>query len=67
MDRGASSLWGLAKRLATARARRGKTNWEKLRKRVIPPRRKKSFWSQAKSMVYGTGSREPDRKILKVL
>ena len=68
-DRHASTLWGLAKRLATARARRGKTNWRKARTRLLPQNssRKQSFWFRAKGMVYGQGQTEADRKLLKIL
>ena len=63
-----SFLWGLAKKLATARARRGKTNWKRARTRLIPRReRKQSFWLRAKGIVYGQGQPEPDRKIIKIL
>ena len=67
-DRQPSSLWSLAKRLATARARRGKTNWRRARTRIISRRqRKQSFWLRAKGIVYGQAQAEPDRKILKIL
>ena len=67
-NREASSLWGLAKRLAFARAKRGKTNWKKAHKKVILPQRKKkkSFWFQAKNIVF-TGAEPSDRKIIKVV
>ena len=67
-DRQASSLWGLAKRLAFARAKRGKTNWKRARNKVILPnrRKKKSFWFQAKSLVF-TGAEPRDKKIIKVV
>ena len=67
-ERQPSSLWGLAKRLAFARAKRGKTNWRRARTRIIPRKqRKQSFWLRAKGIVYGQGQPEPDRKILKIL
>ena len=67
-DRQAPALWGLAKRLAMARAKRGKTNWMKARQRISERRkpRKKSFWFQAKSMVF-SDQKPSDQKILKVL
>ena len=54
-----SSLWVLAKNLALARLRRGKTNWLKAKRRLARDRKKKiSFWFRAKNMVFSFGSKE---------
>ena len=67
-DRQAPALWGLAKRLAMARAKRGKTNWMKARQRISERKkpRKTSFWFQAKNLVF-SDQHPPDKKILKIL
>ena len=54
-----TSLWLLAKNLALARLRRGKTNWQKAKRRLIPERKKKiSFWFRAKNIVFSFGGKE---------
>ena len=54
-----NSLWVLAKNLALARLRRGKTNWLKAKRRLMPERKKKiSFWFRAKNIVFSNGSKE---------
>ena len=52
------SLWLLAKNLALARLRRGKTNWLKAKRRLIRERKKKSFWFRAKNLVFSFGSKD---------
>ena len=53
------SLWVLAKNLALARLRRGKTNWLKAKRKLIRDRKKKiSFWFRAKNLVFSFGSKD---------
>ena len=54
-----TSLWVLAKNLALARLRRGKTNWLKAKRRLMPEKKKKiSFWFRAKNIVFSLASKE---------
>ena len=54
-----NSLWVLAKNLALARLRRGKTNWLKAKRRLIRERKKKiSFWFRAKNLVFSFGGKD---------
>ena len=64
-----SSLWILAKQLALARLKRGKTNWMKAKRRLMIPEKKKSisFWFRAKNVVFSSRSegKNEERKTAK--